>query len=67
MLTHLWPAWCAISQAAVRAGVEAQVLPALCHLAQEAVRAVRAQFAPLLPQTAAVLTATFAPLPQPSP
>ena len=59
MLTHLWPAWCGIAPAAVRAGVEAQVLPALCRLAQEALRAVRAQFAPLLPQTAAVLTSAF--------
>ena len=55
----MWPAWCGIAPAAVRAGVEAQVLPALCRLAQEALRAVRAQFAPLLPQTAAVLTSAF--------
>ena len=35
MLSHLWPCWCGIAPAAVRAGVETEVLPALCRLAQE--------------------------------
>ena len=42
VLACLWPTWCGIAPAAARAGVEDQVLPALCRLAQEALRAVRA-------------------------
>ncbi len=53
VLSHLWPCWCGIAPAAVRAGVETEVLPALCRLAQEGLRALKGHFAPLLPQTVA--------------
>ena len=59
LLTHLWPTWGGLMGAAVAAHVEAEVHPALCRFACEAVRSVRAEFAPLLPETVASLTAAF--------
>ena len=59
VLTHLWPTWCMLVRAAPAAHVAAEIHPALSKLGCEALRAVRAHFAPLLPQTVDALTAAF--------
>ena len=64
-VSHVWPSWCRVAEVVRTAAVESVVLTSLCRLAQEALRSIRSEFTPWLPQTAGVLTAAFSVAPQP--